>query len=59
MLHKMIQEKYTSVLDLQREVQGLQDSMKSQYKEKEDIILRLTKEDNAAMKRMIELESRI
>ena len=32
---------------------------KDQVKEKEDIILRLTQEDNQAMKQMIELESKI
>lgn len=55
----MIEERYTQILNLQRDVQGMQDSMKDQYKEKEDIILRLTKEDNTAMKKMIELETKI
>lgn len=55
----MIEERYTQVLNLQKDVQGMQDSMKEQYKEKEDIILRLTKEDNTAMKKMIELETKI
>ena len=40
-------------------MQGLNDSLKEQTKEKEEIILKLTKEDHAAMKQMIELESKI
>ncbi len=41
------------------EVYQLQDKYKEQYKDREDVILRLTRDNDESMKKMIELESKI
>lgn len=42
-VHDMIGQKEKQIQELHSEVYGLQDRYKEQYKDKEDVILRLTK----------------
>ena len=53
----MIGEKTESIEKIHQEVYTLQKDLKRQEKDKGDVILRLTKENDEAMKHMIELES--
>ena len=53
----MIGEKTENIEKIHQEVYTLQKDLKRQEKDKGDVILRLTKENDEAMKHMIELES--
>ena len=53
----MISEKTENIEKIHQEVYTLQKDLKKQEKDKGDVILRLTKENDETMKRMIELES--
>ena len=55
----MIKEKDSEIKEVTKDVSDLQASFKEQFKEKEDVILRLTKDNDEAMKKMILLESKI
>jgi len=55
----MIKEKDSEIKEVTKDVSDLQTSFKEQFKEKEDVILRLTKDNDEAMKKMILLESKI
>ena len=59
LVFKMIKEKDAEIREVTRDVSDLQASFKEQFKEKEDVILRLTKDNDEAMKKMILLESKI
>lgn len=56
---KMIKEKDTEIAEVTKDVSHLQTQFKEQYKEKEDIILKLTKDNDESMRRMIQLENKI
>ena len=55
----MIEEKTEKIESVHNEVYGLQSKLKVQTKDRDDVILRLTRENDDAMKKMIELESLI
>ena len=59
LVFKLIQEKDEAITEVTTDVSNLQKEFKDQFKEKEDVILMLTKENDEAMKKMIELENKI
>mmetsp|Transcript_15721 Transcript_15721/g.24143 ORF Transcript_15721/g.24143 Transcript_15721/m.24143 type:complete len:121 (+) Transcript_15721:15-377(+) len=59
LVYKLISEKEKQIQQLHTEVYHLQDKYKEQYKDREDVILRLTRDNDESMKKMIELESKI
>jgi len=59
LVFKMIKDKDLEIREVTKDVGDLQASFKEQFKEKEDVILRLTKDNDEAMKKMILLESKI
>lgn len=59
LVHQMIKEKTNKIEEVHNEVYGLQDRYKSQQLDRDDVVLRLTRENDEAMKKMIELEAKI
>ena len=55
----MIAEKTAQIEKEHKEVYNLQTKLKMQTKDRDDVILRLTRENDDAMKKMIKLESEI
>ena len=53
----MIAEKGKEIETVHAEVYQLQDRLKQQKMDRDDVILRLTKENDEAMKKMIALEA--
>ena len=56
---KMIKEKDAEISEVTKDVSNLQTQYKENFKEKENIILKLTKDNDDSMKKMILLESKI
>lgn len=56
---KMIKEKDAEIAEVTKDVSNLQTQFKDHYKDKEDIILKLTKDNDDSMRRMIQLENKI
>lgn len=55
----MIKEKDSEISEMTKDVSNLQVQLKENHKEKEDIILKLTHDNDSSMKRMIQLENKI
>ena len=59
LIHQLIKEKQDEIQSMHTEVFELQTKYKTQTQDREDVILRLNRENDAAMKKHIQLENKI
>lgn len=59
LVHEMIKEKTNEIDKMHAELYDLQTRLKTQQQDRDDVIIRLTRDNDESMKNMISLENKI